>query len=332
MTASSQVAWGILGLPGVTRRIIPALRAAANARLAAVATQRPGDTGPLLSSQPEVRVHSTYDALLKDRTVEVVYIPLPNTFHARWVISAVAHGKHVLCEKPLATSVGDVQAMVEAAERQGVLLMEGFMWRFHPQHARLQALIAEGAVGEPRLIRIGLSYMVDTGQPNIRLNPALGGGALWDLGCYAVSVARFVMSAEPTMLAGMARVDARLSIDLAVAGMATFPGGAIAAIDVGMDYAPRHGYEVIGTAGTLRVDRFWIEPDQPATLLRHGVDGHERAERVAPANHFVLQIEHFSDAVRGRLPLRYGPDDALNQIRALDALHRALRSGHIERP
>lgn len=332
MSTDRPVGWGVLGLAGVTRRIIPALHAASNARLVAVATQRPATTGPLRTLDPALRVHDTYEGLLADPAVEAVYIPLPNTFHARWAMSAAAQGKHVLCEKPLATSVADVQAMVDAAARHRVLLMEAFMWRFHPQHARVRELLAGGAVGEPRLVRVGLSFTIDTSQPNIRLNPALGSGAVWDMGCYGISVARFLFDAEPAMIAAMARIDGALNIDLAMAGMAVFPGGGMVLLDAGMDYAPRNGYEVIGTTGSLRIDRFWIEPEQPAVIVLRGADGSERTETVAAANHFTLEIEHFSAAVRGRLAPRYGPDDALNQARALTALHRAVRSGCIERP
>ncbi len=332
MSTDRPVGWGILGLAGVTRRMIPALRAATNAHLVAVATQRTGETGPLQLAQPEVRIHATYEALLTDPAVEVVYIPLPNTFHARWAMAAAARGKHVLCEKPLATSLTDVQGMVEAAARHRVLLMEAFMWRFHPQHARVRELLAEGVIGEPRLVRVGLSFSIDLNQSSIRLNPALGSGAIWDIGSYAISVARFLYAAEPTMVAAMARIDSTLNMDLAMAGMATFPGGGLALLDAGLDYAPRNGYEVIGTHGSLRVDRFWIEADAPAPITIRPARGAEWTETVPPANHFVLEIEHFSDAVRGRAPLRYGPEEALHQMRALTALHQALRSGCVERP
>jgi xylose dehydrogenase (NAD/NADP) len=330
VATSAPVRWGILGLANITRRFLPALRAAANAELVAVATRRPAAAAPLVATQPELRVYHDYEALLDDPAVEAVYIPLPNTLHAEWAVKALERGKHVLCEKPLATTLAEVEAMATAAARSGALLMEAFMWRFHPQHARVQALLAGGAIGEPRLVRAGLSFMLDTSRPNIRLDPALGGGVIWDVGCYAISIPRFLFGAEPLTIRALARIDPAFGVDLSLAALAAFPGDRVAVLDASMEMARRTAYEVIGTTGILRIAHFWIEPDVPAHITLTDNSGHETVEVVPPANHFVLEIEHLSDAVRGRTPLRYGPADALAQIRALTAMQRAFSSGRAE--
>jgi D-xylose 1-dehydrogenase (NADP+, D-xylono-1,5-lactone-forming) len=328
--ADDRVRWGILGIAGITRRFLPALRAAGNAELAAVATHRPAAAEPLLADWPNLRVHGDYAALLADPAVEAIYIPLPNTLHAEWTMRAVGEGKHVLCEKPLATTLADVEAMAAAAERHGRLLMEGFMWRFHPQHARVKALLADGAIGQPKLIRAGLSFPIDTSRPNIRLDPAVGGGVIWDVGCYAMSIPRFFFEAEPTTIAATARIDPALGVDLSLAALATFPGDRVALLDASMEMTRRVAYEVIGDAGSVRIQHFWIEPDAEARITIADAFGAESVEKLPPYNHFIGEIEHFSDAVRGRTALRYGPADALAQIRALAAMKRAFSSGRAE--
>jgi predicted dehydrogenase len=330
MPNDEPVRWGILSLANITRRFLPALNAASNARLVAVATRRPAAAEPLVASQPDLRVYHDYAALLADPDVEALYIPLPNTLHAEWAIRAAAQGKHVLCEKPLATTLAEVEQMTEAAARHPTLLMEGFMWRFHPQHARVRALLAGGTIGQPRLVRAGLSFTIDTSRPNIRLARDLGGGVIWDVGCYAISIARFLFDAEPATISATARIDPTWGVDLSLAALATFPGGRVALLDASMEYARRNAYEIIGTAGTLRIDRIWTEPDSVPRLTLTNADGVETVETLPPANHFVLEIEHFSDAVRGRTPLRYGAADALAQIRALAAMQRAFTSGQAE--
>jgi predicted dehydrogenase len=332
MPTTDPVRWGVLSLAGITRRAIPALREAGNAHLAAVATQRPAVAEPLRAAQPDLRVFEDYEALLADPSIEAVYIPLPNTLHAEWAVRAAAAGKHVLSEKPMATTLADVERMAEAARRHGVLLMEGFMWRFHPQHARVRSLLADGAIGEPRLVRAGLSFALNRDVPNIRLTPEVGGGAIWDVGCYAISIPRFLFGAEPETISATARIDPVFKVDIALAALATFPGGRTALLDAGMDYVRRSAYEVVGTTGSLRIERFWTEPDTATRIILRDADGAETVETLSPANHFVLEFEHFSDAVRGRVSLRYDAADALAQIRALAAMQRAFDSGCAERP
>jgi predicted dehydrogenase len=329
MTDAEPVRWGIMSLANITRRFLPGLRAASNARLVAVATRQPSRAEPLRAEQPDLRVYDHYEALLADPQIEAVYIPLPNTLHAEWVVKAAAAGKHVLCEKPLATTVADVERMAAAARQHGTLLMEAFMWRFHPQHARVRELIAAGVIGEPRVVHAGLSFTIDRTKPNIRLDPAVGGGVIWDVGCYAVSIARFIFVAEPERISATARIDPEFGVDLSLAALATFPGDRVALLEASMEMAGRNGYEVIGTRGSLRVRRVWTENDEEVRITVCA-GGDERVETLPPANHFQLEIEHLSEAARGRTSLRYGPEDGLAQIRALSAMQRAFASGCAE--
>jgi predicted dehydrogenase len=332
MASDRPVGWGILGLANITRRILPALQQAANARLVALASHRPAIAAERLADQPAVRCYEDYAALLADPEVEAIYCPLPNSLHVEWCQRAAAAGKHILCEKPLATSLADTERLVTTVERQGVLLMEGFMWRFHPQHARVRSLLTTGAIGQPRLVRASLSFAINRQLPNIRLTAELGGGAIWDLGCYAVSIARFLYQAEPLTISAVVTRDEALALDLSLAAVATFPDGRLAQLYASMEALRGSSYEVVGSGGALRIAQLWLEPEQPSQLTLTGADGQEQSEQGAPANHFTLEIEHFSAAVRGQTPLAYGPADALAQMRALAALERALTSGRAERP
>lgn len=330
MAVAEPVRWGVLGLANITRRFLPALRAVASAELVAVATARADAAEPLRADQPGLRVHGDYAALLADPAVEAIYIPLPNTLHAPWAVRALEAGKHVLCEKPLATTLADVEAITTAAARASRLVMEGFMWRFHPQHARVLEMVAGGAIGEPSLVRASLSFTIDRNRQNIRLDPALGGGAIWDVGCYAVSIPRFLFGAEPVAISAMARVDPVLGVDLSLAALATFPGNRMALLDASMERARRTQYEIIGPLGSIAIDSFWAEPDAPARLVHTDASGVQTTEMVAPYNHFVGEIAHFSAAVRGLAALRYGSADALAQMRALAAMQRSFTSGRAE--
>jgi predicted dehydrogenase len=332
MTSGEPVRWGVLGLAGITRRAIPAIQQAGNARLVAVATQRPAAAEPLVAAQPDLRVFDAYEALLAEPAIDAVYIPLPNTLHAEWAVRAARQGKHVLCEKPLATTLAEVERMVETAAHHGVHLMEGFMWRFHPQHARVRELLAGGAIGEPRLVRAGLSFALSRDVPNIRLNADLGGGVIWDVGCYAISIPRFLFAAEPETISATAQIDPEFKVDIALAALATFPGGRVALLDASMNSVRRSAYEVVGSAGSLSIERFWTEPDTEPRITLRDAQGMETVETLPAANHFILEMEHFSDVVRGRTSPRHGPADALAQIRALAAMQHAFASGRAERP
>jgi D-xylose 1-dehydrogenase (NADP+, D-xylono-1,5-lactone-forming) len=173
------------------------------------------------------RVVGSYEALLEDHDVDAVYIPLPNSLHAEWTVRAAAAGKSVLCEKPLATSADGVREQIETCTKHGVSLMEGFMYRFHPQTRRVQQLIASGVIGRVRHVHAHLSVniMRTLDRSNIRYRDGLGGGALFDMGCYAVNIARMVFGSEPERVVGQMRVDPTLGVDTSAACILEFAEG-----------------------------------------------------------------------------------------------------------
>jgi predicted dehydrogenase len=246
---------------------------------------------------------------------------LPNTLHAEWSIKALDAGKHVLCEKPFSRHPEEVEASFDAAERNGLLLSEAFMYRHNPQTARLMELVRDGAIGELRLIRSAFSYGLYD-HDNIRLRTDVEGGALMDVGCYTVSGSR-LLGGEPERVWGEAWYGPS-GTDWVFAGMLRFPGDVVATFDCGTALPNRDELEAIGSEGSLFLDDPW-HCVHPVIELRRD-DGSERIE-LEPVDSYRLELENLSDAIRGEAELLLGREDALGQARALEALHRSATTG-----
>ena len=201
MAHTTPLRWGILGTARINRMLIPPLKASPDNRLVAVASRELARGEEYAREWGIGRVHGSYEALLADPEIDAVYIPLPNHLHAEWTIKAARAGKHVLCEKPLALTVADVDAMVSACREAGVVLAEAFMYRHHPQTLKVKQLLDEGAIGTLRYLRGAFTF--ELSRPNdVRLRPEWGGGCLWDVGCYPVSFARHLVGQEPLEVYG----------------------------------------------------------------------------------------------------------------------------------
>jgi predicted dehydrogenase len=313
--------WGILSTARIAERIVNGAKTAEDVELVAVGS-RDGARAQAFAEQHGIpRTHGSYEALLDDPDVDAVYIPLPNSMHVDWSIKALEAGKHVLCEKPLSRHPADVEAAFDAAERAGRVLMEAFMWRFHPQTEALARLVREGAIGELRYVRTAFGFDLPVG-PNVRWLGNLEGGALMDVGCYCISGLR-LLCGEPE------RVSAELvtggeDVDGRFAAVLRFPGDVLGTFDCGMDVARRAAIEVVGREARLYAVDPWIAP---STIL---VDrpGHEperlEIERTDP---YARELEEVSAAARDGHTPRLGREDALGQARTIDALYRAADEG-----
>jgi len=322
MTASdAPLRWGILGTARINRMLIPPLQASPNNRLVAVASREIARGEEYAREWQIGRVHGSYEALLADPEIEAVYIPLPNHLHAEWTIKAARAGKHVLCEKPLALTLPDVDAMVAACREAGVVLAEGFMYRHHPQTLKVKQLLDEGAIGALRYLRGAFTF--ELARPNdVRLRPEWGGGCLWDVGCYPVSFARFLVGAEPLEVFG-SQVLGATGIDETFAGQATFPGDVLFQFDAGFRSPSRAEMELSGTKGWIRVHHPW-RPEQDYPLLLHR-DGATEEIRVPGENRFLLEVEDLAAAVRTGRPPRMSLADSRANVAALLALLRSAR-------
>jgi D-xylose 1-dehydrogenase (NADP+, D-xylono-1,5-lactone-forming) len=315
------VKWGILSTADINRKVIPGARASEKVGLIAVASRDLRRAEEYAREWEIDRAYGSYEALLEDDDVEAVYISLPNTLHSEWSIRAVEAGKHVLCEKPMSRHTGDVESAFDAAERNGRILMEAFMYRHHPQTRRLRQLVDEGAIGDLRLVRTCFSYSLYD-EENIRLRTEVDGGSLMDVGCYCVSGAR-LLAGEPEQVWGQQFIGPS-GTDWVFTGAMRFPGEVLALFDCGTALAERDELEAIGSDGSLFLDDPW-HCVEPVIELRR--DGRVERIEVEPADSYRLELENLSAAIRGEAKPLLGREDAVGQARVIEALSGSAASG-----
>jgi D-xylose 1-dehydrogenase (NADP+, D-xylono-1,5-lactone-forming) len=320
---------GLLSTANINRLLLGGARAAEGVEVVAVASRERERAESYAAEHGLGRAHGSYDALLADEEVDAVYVPLPNSLHMEWSIRALQAGKHVLCEKPLTRHPEQAKAAFDAAERAGRVLAEGFMWRHHPQARRLRSLLAEGAVGELRLVRAAFSFDIfGMDRPHdVRLQAGLDGGGLMDVGCYCVSAMR-LLAGEPERVGGR-RVDGGDGVDVRFTGTMAFAGGVLGSFDCGLDMVARSALEVVGDEGSLFLADPWHGRSASIVLRRPG--GEENVP-VSSANSYACELEDFAAAVRGEREQALGRADAVGQARTIAALYRAAESGADETP
>ena len=319
---ADRLRWGIISTARIgIRRVIPALLRSRTGTAVAIASRDLARARETAAKFQIPRAHGSYEALLDDPEIEAVYIPLPNTLHPEWTIRAARAGKHVLCEKPLAIDARQARTMVDACRAAGVLLQEAFMYRFHPQITELRRLVASGAVGVPWLARSAFTFTVGS-DDDIRLNSALGGGGLLDVGCYCVSISRLLLG-EPKAMTASGAFDR--GVDVRLAGLLTFAAGT-ALFDCGLRLPYRQFCEVVGAEGTIMLPRPFQPEEDPAVLLvrRGGQD--ERVE-IPGTNQYTLMLDHMGTCILQRQQPQFPPEDAVANLRVLDALQASARSG-----
>ncbi|MSO94179.1 MAG: Gfo/Idh/MocA family oxidoreductase [Thermoleophilia bacterium] len=311
------VKWGIVSTADINRAVLAGAAESDEVDIMAVGSRSLARAEEYAGASGIERAYGTYDGLLADPDVEAVYISLPNSMHVEWSIRALEAGKHVLCEKPFSRHAADVERAFDVAETAALHLSEAFMYRHHPQAARLGELVASGAIGELRVIRASFSYsLYDTG--NIRLSPELEGGSLMDVGCYCVSGAR-LLAGEPVSVTGTVHTGST-GTDAVFTGLMRFPGDVTALFHCGTSLPDSRGLEAVGTDGSIFLSDPWSCHDPVIELRRKGAI--ERIE-VAARNPYRLELEDMNAAIRGeRLPL-LGRADALGQARTIDALFRS---------
>ncbi len=320
------VRWGIVSTADINRKVIPGAKESPKVELMAVASRTPERADEYAREWGIERAYGSYEELLEDPEIEAVYISLPNTMHVEWSIRALEAGKHVLCEKPLSRHPDDVAAAFDAADRTGRLLTEAFMYRHNPQTKRLKELVADGAVGELRLIRSTFSYGLFD-EDNIRLRTEVEGGALMDVGCYNVSGSR-LLGGEPERVLGEAWYGPT-GTDWVFTATMRFPNDVLALFDCGTALSNRDELEAIGSEGSLFLDDPW-HCNNPVIEVRRA-DGVERIE-LEREDSYRLELENLSDAIRGDAELLLGRDDAMGQARALEALHQSAMSSKAVSP
>ncbi|MBX3194270.1 MAG: Gfo/Idh/MocA family oxidoreductase [Microbacteriaceae bacterium] len=322
----SAVRWGILGAAGINEAMAPAIAAASNAELVAIASRTAERAEAAAERFGAARAVEGYDALLADPDIEAVYIPLPNAFHLEWTLRAAAAGKHVLCEKPMAITASDARAMIAACDAAGVLLAEAFMYAHHPRYARIAEIIDSGEIGTPHAILTTFSFDASDELDHSGFQGLPGSGSVYDVGCYAVHSARMLLKREPRAVTARATESAlHGDIDLATSALVEFDGATLL-FHVDMAAADTDVLEVIGSAGRIVVPHAFICSPGDGDFRVETAAG-SRVESADAVDHYRVQVETFSRAVGGDGDLLLDPSDAERNAAALEAITLSWRDG-----
>ena len=315
--------WGLLSTARINRSLIPALRISKRSNLLTVASRSQESAEAFAKNWKIPHTHSSYEALLADPEIDIIYNPLPNHLHTEWTIKAVEAGKHVLCEKPIALNVDDVDAIAAAADKHGRIVAEAFMYRHHPQTLKIQELVQSGSLGTPKLLRGSFSFVLDR-EGDIRLNPAMGGGSIWDVGCYPISFMRATFGSEPLEVFGW-QVTGPTGIDDTFVGQLHFAEDVYGQFDSSF-VIPFHAYmEIVGSEATLIVP----EPFKPGLngkifLVR---DGKTETIKVKGQELYLGEVEDMADAILlGKSP-RISLEDSRANVAVITALLESARTG-----
>lgn len=319
----TRLRWGLLSTARINRLIIPAVRASARSEVTTVAS-RSLDKGRAYADEWQLpRVHGTYEALLADPDVDVLYVPLPNSLHVEWTIRALQAGKHVLCEKPLALNAADVDRIAETAARTGRVATEGFMYRHQPLTHAVDALVRSGRLGTVRSFKGAFTFPL-TRDGDVRFDPALGGGSLWDVGCYPVSYSCMLAGAAPQEVFGWQQTSSS-GVDLEFAGMMRFGDGSVAQFDCGFIGPFRAEMEVVGQDAALRIERPFRTDELSRLFLTVG-DDREQLTFPAPPP-FSGEIADMEAAVLDGGTPRVSLAESRRTISTLTALYESARTG-----
>jgi len=317
--------WGILGTASIAPTVIAAIRAAGAGRVAAIASRDPGRAWERAAQLGIPLAFGSYEALVTSGEVDVVYVPLPNALHAEWTIRALEAGLPVLCEKPLTCDAPTARAVAAAAARTGRPVAEAFMYRFHPLYERVRAIVREGRIGRLTSLWVQFTFHLDD-RSETPASAVLGGGALLDVGCYCVNLARLITGAEPRRAIAFAR---RSDVDDSFFGALEFPDSVVAQLECSIESHERHRAEIAGTHGSIVIERPWF-PGRAGAQLRLRVGETEETVETAGGDGYQLEVLDFARAVATGTAPRWPVADAVANLAAMDALRLAAASGRTE--
>jgi len=315
--------WGFLSTARINRALITPLQVSKRNELLAVASRSQQTADAYAREKKIPHAHGSYEALLADPEIDVIYNPLPNHLHAEWTIKAVEAGKHVLCEKPLALNVDEVDAIQHAARKNERVVAEAFMYRHHPQTMKVQEIVKSGSLGTLKLIRGSFSFILSR-EGDVRLNPEWGGGSIWDVGCYPISYARTIVRENPVEVFGW-QVTGQTGIDETFVGQMKFSGGVHAQFDCSF-VIPFHAFmEVVGSEGTLSIPK----PFKPEVNERIFLTRGDKTEtiKVKGQELYLGEVEDMADAILLGSNTRVSLDDSRDNVAVISALLESVRVG-----
>jgi predicted dehydrogenase len=330
------VRWGILGAATIAlEKVIPGMSRSALARVVAIASRDIGKARAAADRLGIPRAYGSYQELIDDPDIEAIYNPLPNHLHVPWSIRAAERGKHVLCEKPIALTAREARELLQVRDRTGVKIGEAFMVRTHPQWLAVKEIVESGRIGELRLVAGHFSYYRrDPGD--IRSRVEWGGGALMDVGCYPITIARWLFGAEPTAVVGMVERDPDLGIDRLTSGLLRFERGQ-ATFSCATQLVPYQKMQIFGTKGRIEVEIPFNPPpgDKCRIFVDDGRDlagGGTETITFPVVDQYSLQADRFSEAIRGVGSVPVSVEDAIGNMAVMDALFRSAESGEWKLP
>ncbi len=321
MANPTRLRWGLLGTAHINQAVIGPIRSSKNSQLMAVASRSQDKAEQYAESWGIPYFHTSYEALITDPEIDVIYNSLPNGLHAEWSIKAMQMGKHVLCEKPLTTSTMDMDAVKETSMKTGMVIAEAFMYRHHPQTLLVKEMVDKGEVGNLQLIRGSFCY-TNTRPNNPRFDPQLGGGSLWDVGCYPISYARYLIGEEPVGVYG-SQITGPSGIDVLYSGQLSFPGGVISQFECSFITPFKALMEITGDKGRITIPEPYKPGKRTKILLER--DGQTRIIWIKGAELYRGEIEDLEDAILLKKPTRISLDDSRGNIVTIEGLYQSTR-------
>lgn len=328
-----RIRWGILGVAKIaTEKLIPAIQKGTSGVVAAIASRSVEKARAAAARFGIARAYGSYTELIADPAIDAIYNPLPNHLHVPWAIRALEAGKHVLCEKPIAVNAEEARRLLTARDRAGRQVMEAVMVKTHPRWLGARELVRGGRIGELRAMAGFFSYFNDS-PDNVRHQPGMGGGGLLDIGFYPITMSRFIFETEPTRVVGLLEIDPRFGVDRVASAILEFPHGH-ATFTCSTQLMPHQSLDILGTRGRIGIEVPWSMPHDRASRLlvdQHG-SGPTEEVRFAACDQWGVQCDRFCAAITEGTPVPVPIEDAVANMKVLDAIARSARSGHWEAP
>ncbi|MBD3374036.1 gfo/Idh/MocA family oxidoreductase [candidate division KSB1 bacterium] len=322
-----KVKWGVLGAAKIAlNKVIPAMNNSEHCEVYAVASQNKAKLKGYPFSE-KLQIFDSYEELLQDPNVEAVYIPLPNHLHVPWSIKAINAGKHVLCEKPIGLSSHEAVKLLEVSQTHPTIkVMEAFMYRFHPQWQKTKQWVREGKIGELLTVHSHFSYH-NTDPENVRNNPDIGGGGLMDIGCYCLSLARFLFGKEPRRVQGLLDYDPVFHVDRLASGVLDFETGT-STFSCATQMTPYQRVQVLGSAGRIEIEIPFNAPNDKPCRIWLQQDGEPQEITFPVTDQYTLQADTFNMAIINDTPVPTPLTDAVANMRVLEAVNESSQQGH----
>jgi len=327
-----KVSWGILSTASIgVEKVIPAMQKSRSCTITALASRDPAKAKAVAKKLRIPKAYGSYEALLADPEIEAIYNPLPNHMHVEWSIKALEAGKHVLCEKPIGLDVAEAQKLLDAAQRFPHLkIMEAFMYRHHPQWVKARGLVTEGGIGQLRNIQSFFSFY-DVNPASILSKPEFGGGGLMDIGCYSISLSRFLFDAEPRRVLGIMEYDPKFKVDRLASGLLDF-GAGTATFTCSTQLTPYQRVNIFGTEGRVEIEIPFNAPPKKPCKIWHQKGSDLMEIRFRRCDQYTIQGDLFSEAVLNDAPVPTPLADAVANMKVIEAVVASAKSNAWQTP